>query len=267
MEVNMKYYLAEACENTFVLVDALEGSYDPKRLFSEAYHYLMAENRDDALILSQGQWEGEYLCMHMLVLGQDGALGEFCGNGSRACAAYLYENYPSIKRFALKTAHGIHPLYSCGSGVYSIKLPPPSFQHNPKFIACPKKIQSEYHLHYVEMMEPHLIVQEEMKDEELLALGRHLNNDKALFPLGINVNACSLMKDGSLFVKTYERGVQRLTRSCGTGSVSCASLLCSSGHVRVTTPGGGLDIFVDEDGVELKGPAAVFDTDRKALTG
>ena len=60
-------------------------------------------------------------------------------------------------------------------------------------------------------------------------------------------------------VKTYERGVQRLTLSCGTGS-SCSSTIFlrgESGSIHVATPGGDLEITISEEGLELKGPAHI----------
>ena len=254
----MKYYLAEACENTFVLMDCLQECMDEQKLLNQPSHYLKMENRDDALILTQGKCEGGTLYARMLVLGLDGSLGEFCGNGSRSCAAYLYEQYPGIKQFYLTTPHGVHPLMKHAQGVYSIKLPPARFEINTRFIAQPAQFKSEYEFHYVEMIEPHLIIQKPMTDEELFLWGRQLNSRKEMFPLGININAWCLLPDGSLYVKTYERGVQRLTRSCGTGSMSCAAFYCRQGNVHVYTPGGNIDICVEGDGIILKGPASFF---------
>lgn len=79
-----------------------------------------------------------------------------------------------------------------------------------------------------------------------------------IFPLGINVNAWHILKKGSIKVKTYERGVQRLTQSCGTGSMSCASVYATSGLVSVSTPGGDLKITLEKNGIELQGPAFIL---------
>jgi diaminopimelate epimerase len=137
-------------------------------------------------------------------------------------------------------------------------LPPASFALNQAFIADVEAYKNLGGVCFVDMLEPHLIIQEALMDEELLLIGRKLNQRVDVFPHGINVNAWHLLENGHLFVKTYERGVQRLTRSCGTGSVSCAAFCKSRGNMFVSTPGGELAITMHKEGIELKGPAFFF---------
>ena len=188
----------------------------------------------------------------MAVLGLDGVIAEFCGNGARVCAAFLYTKYLQ-KRVFLSTPSGIHALEKHGD-LYSVKLPLASFALNKKFVADAQQFKKLGYT-YVNMLEPHLILEKELSDEELFSLGQELNQRKDLFPHGINVNVCRVLKEGHLFVKTYERGVQRLTQSCGTGSMSCAAFYKSQGVVSVSTPGGQLQILLQEDGIVLIGPA------------
>jgi diaminopimelate epimerase len=263
----MKYYLAEACRNTFVLFDCLDESYKEELFFYRARQMLQDENRDDALILSEGELEGDAFSTRMLVLGLDGTFGEFCGNGARACASYLFKNYPFLKKIFLKTPHGRHQLLQHEDGKYSIKLPAARFQYNSKFVADIDQFQAKYPFRYVEMVEPHLVVEEKMSDEKLFQLGRELNQQKELFPLGINLSAWHVLDQDWIFVKTYERGVQRLTKSCGTGAMSCATVYKGQGMIHALTPGGALEINFDGEGIQLKGPASFYDKDRKEKWG
>ncbi|MFA6915779.1 MAG: hypothetical protein WC222_05235 [Parachlamydiales bacterium] len=249
----MKYYLAEANQNTFILYDFLDKQSVDQKLLNEVQKALLFENRDDALLLVNGSEKKGAFIAQMLVLGQDGQLGEFCGNGARACGAYLFDNYPHAKQHYLITPYGLHPLQKYDEDVYSINLPAASFEIDSKFIADPQTFRSKYPWIFVNMIEPHLTLEGEMSDQELYKQGRELNTQRDLFPLGINLNVWQIQRDGTLFVKTFERGVQRLTRSCGTGSLSCASIYKSQGHVRVITPGGPLDICLGVSGIELKG--------------
>lgn len=251
----MNYLLAEACQNTFVLFDCLNLTHLGEAFFLNALAGLKKEGRDDALILFNGQVKDETFTAHLVVLGLDGQLAEFCGNGARVCAAYLYKRYPFFKMMYLKTHRSTYPLSCCAQEMYSVTLPSASFEWNPKFISNPALINSEFK--YVETGEPHLLVQKIMGDEQLLVLGRKLNQQTDLFPLGINVNAWSILEEGKIFVKTYERGVQRLTRSCGTGSVACAALYRNRGDVQVVNPGGCLKVIFKEKEVELYGSAQV----------
>ncbi len=251
----MNYYLAEACQNTFILYDCLESTSLEYAFLEEAHSFLEKEGRDDALILTAGHLIEDAFYTRMVVLGCDRALGEFCGNGARACAAYLVNKYPHIQNFYLQTKQGNHLLKSYGNGLYSVLLPSAEFKLNETFITNPSLFKRGDPLCYVEVLEPHLVMHKEMSDEDLFALGKELNQNRELFPHGINLNAYHVLEDGTLFVKTYERGVQRLTRSCGTGSSACSAFYQPSGKVPVQTPGGLLEILLQPDGIELKGPA------------
>ncbi|NGX46816.1 MAG: Diaminopimelate epimerase [Chlamydiae bacterium] len=253
----MQYYLAEACENTFILFDCLDKNSVSEEFLDIAYEYLYEEERKDALILINARGVGDVFFAEMLVLGLDGELGEFCGNGARACAAYIFEQYPFFKEYYLVTKWGALLLKNHGQGIYSIKLPKSSFELNQKFVAIPEL----YGLQHVEVLEPHLTLEKKMSDEALFFLRRELNKHKNVFPHGIN--AWYPLEEGCLFVKTYERGVQGLTRSCGTGSTACAVFYHSSGDVLMSTPGGLLEIALEEKEIELKGPAFFFQKGKK----
>ncbi len=242
--MNLTYFLAEACQNTFVFFDCIE--VPPDCLFwKRAHAALLKEGRDDAIILTLESKGITALCVKMHVLGVDGKFGEFCGNGARSAAAYLFSHYPEYKEFFIVTRRGTFPLLSLGKGIYAVHLPKVQFSKS--------KVSS---IPYGEILEPHLALEKSLSDHDLCSIGSHLNQKKALYPEGINVNAWEVLNPNLIAVKTYERGVQRLTKSCGTGSSVCASLyLKEEGRVFVKTPGGPLLIRVQKEHLELIGPA------------
>src|SRR3990167_5081442 len=95
---------AETRGNTFLIFDCLDGTLPD---WGEIHSLLIQADKDDALILLPTQGL-PYL--KMVVFGQDGNFGEFCGNGSRAVATYLFENYQGHKEFFLETPWGICPI-------------------------------------------------------------------------------------------------------------------------------------------------------------
>jgi diaminopimelate epimerase len=263
------YYLADACHNTFLIWDCIDLPALDESARQCIHSNLLKENRDDAMILISGRPDEDALAVQMLVLGVDGLMGDFCGNGSRACAAYLFSHYPQYRHFYLVSPRGRHHLLRYSDGTYSTQLPPINFNLNSKFIARPNEFSEDgsfYYLtfnakrlFYADAIEPHLIVENEIGDDELLDLGRAVNQRTDLFPLGINVNAIRILGSHSIRVRTYERGVQRLTQSCGTGSCCSAAwyLKDQTGEVRVTTLGGQLEISLLEDALRLRGPATI----------
>ena len=253
----MKYTLAEACQNTFLLFDCLNETSLDAAIYEEAKHSLEKEKRDDALILMNGVQKGPTYYAQMIVVGLDGQLGEFCGNGSRASAAYFFKRFPDLKICYLLTDQGPHPIKRHSNGDYSIYLPKPSFQWNPKFITNWETFCVDYgNFRYVEVIEPHVTLHKKINAQELFEWGKELNQRKDLFPHGINVNAWHV-DNGDLFVQTYERGVQRLTKSCGTGSLSCAACFKNLGHLKVITAGGHLEISQQQEFIELRGAATL----------
>ncbi|MDO5563161.1 MAG: diaminopimelate epimerase, partial [Synergistaceae bacterium] len=92
---------------------------------------------------------------------------------------------------------------------------------------------------------PHTVIFEKEKrtDDEYREFGRAVRNMSELFPEGTNVNfAVPREENGVVDVTTYERGVEDLTLSCGTGSTASAiaSVLIglSGPKVDVWNPGG-----------------------------
>jgi diaminopimelate epimerase len=58
-------------------------------------------------------------------------------------------------------------------------------------------------------------------DSKFIEIARKIRNDFSAFPRGVNVNLISIANN-FLNIKTYERGIERITGACGTGSVSAA---------------------------------------------
>lgn len=255
----MKYYLAEACQNTFVLFDCLAFKEIGDDQIEEMHQILVEEERDDALLLTHGLVQENAFSTEMIVLGLDGTFGEFCGNGARASAAFLFNYYPFYERYYLRKNGELHLLQNHGEETYSVQLPIASFDWNPRFITDLQSFKKQYAFEYVEMLEPHLVIEGAMSDEQLYALGKELNENRRLFPFGININAWHFLDSKTIHVKTYERGVQRLTKSCGTGSIACASSILNEGEVQVSTPGGSLTIVLGANSVVLCGEGKAYE--------
>jgi diaminopimelate epimerase len=105
----------------------------------------------------------------------------------------------------------------------------------------------------------------DVKGMDVYSEGYKIRNRQEYQPNGINVNFVQLL-DGKLWVRTYERGVEDETLSCGTGvtaaAIASTAKATGSFDIHVHTPGGVLEVSFVKDtaltakNVILTGPAA-----------
>ena len=101
-------------------------------------------------------------------------------------------------------------------------------------------------------------------DIDVFHEGRRIRNLPQYQPKGINVNFVELKTD-KLIVRTYERGVEDETLSCGTGVTAAAIAATCNGtgtfQTAIETPGGQLEVSFTKTtatsatDVVLSGPA------------
>ena len=93
---------------------------------------------------------------------------------------------------------------------------------------------------------------------DVVGEGRRLRHHPAMGREGANVDFVELQPDGTMKVRTYERGVEGETWSCGTGVTACAIV---TGHEQIATAGGTFRVTYTETSmaytqVQLTGPVS-----------
>src|SRR5690554_1560051 len=96
---------------------------------------------------------------------------------------------------------------------------------------------------YVNTGSPHHVtIVDEVRDYPVVEEGAQIRYSDR-YPEGTNVNFVSVMSEEEIFVRTYERGVENETLSCGTGVTACALVvgkLKGKNEIGVQTLGGRL---------------------------
>lgn len=178
----------------------------------------------------------------MRLFNADGSEGEMCGNGARCIARFAYENGIASAEMSFETLAGIMHAKVKGSFV-EIDLGTQTFEDGWKERVLTLDGYS-FRTSFLWVGVPHLalFVNDELKRDEMFRIGRAFRNLTDLFPQGTNVNFVLPVARGEISVVTYERGVEDLTESCGTGGVASAlstSLLFDmDSPIDVHNPGG-----------------------------
>ncbi len=113
---------------------------------------------------------------------------------------------------------------------------------------------------------PHYIKQvTDLHSMNVSSLGKAVRNSSPFEKEGINVNYVETIGDDEIYVRTYERGVEDETLSCGTGVTASALISAHNDNgfnrVKVLTPGGKLHVEFDKiddnhfTNIWLSGPA------------
>ncbi len=153
----------------------------------------------------------------------DGSLSRFCGNGSRCISRYAYLNGIAGKKMTFEGDDGIHAAW-INREVVSISVPDvKKYQAGLKIHAGREFYQGTL----IHVGVPHFVT-------ETLNIGKiDVNKEGSLLrfhpkfsPGGANINFIQFKKDGSIRIRSYERGVEHETLACGSGCVAAA--LCAA---------------------------------------
>ena len=186
-----------------------------------------------------------------------------CGNGIRCLAKYAWDRGYVGEQFDVETLAGIIPVQvreGEGSFWAKVNMGLPRFDR-PSIPACGsgellEERIGDYSVSAVNTGVPHAVVFVDDLDLDIMKLSPSIRHS-SLFPEGANVN---FVKPGpQLEIRTFERGVEGETLSCGTGSVAAASVARRLGlvgdEVIVQTRGGPLIISFEAGSAFMEGPA------------
>jgi diaminopimelate epimerase len=251
--------------NDFVLIDEYAKVIVPEAMKPE-FARLYCDRRfgiggDGVLFLSKGE-RGD---LRMRLVQPDGSEAEMCGNGVRCVAKYAVDRGYAGEAFVVETGAGPVPVEAGydedDAFEATISMPDPAFDRS----GVPAFGEGEY-LEEVDGLEvravntgvPHAVVfVEDLDATDLEAVAPAIRHHPS-FPEGANVNFVQVTGPGAIRVRTFERGVEGETLSCGTGATASAAIAHRLGlvgePVEVETEGGPLTIGLGRE-TTMTGPA------------
>lgn len=193
---------------------------------------------------------------NMKYYNSDGRLSSMCGNGGRCIIAFARQLGLISTETSFSAPDGEHrgSILSSHKGTYRVSLQMSDVRArnwDDKGI-------------FLDTGSPHyVLMQEDLQNLDVAGQGKKIRNDPAFAPGGTNVNFMEVKK-GVIHLRTYERGVEDETLSCGTG-VTAAAIAYSlkTGYDNgstIVTRGGKLSVSfsrkdMDFSEIYLQGPA------------
>ncbi|KAA1247088.1 diaminopimelate epimerase [Aquimarina sp. RZ0] len=253
--MNLTFYKYQGTGNDFVIIDNRQSivSKNNTKLFARLCDRKFGIGADGLMLLELPQnTEDDFT---MVYFNADGNESSMCGNGGRclvAFAAFL----EIIKDKATFTAIDGKHKAEIKEGLVHLQM---------QDITSIQKYDS--HL-FLDTGSPHHVTMvQDIEKYDVATIGRKIRNGAPYFETGSNVNFVEQQENNVFAVRTYERGVEDETLSCGTGVTAVALSMhatkkTAEEEVVIKTPGGELKVTFRETvggykDVFLIGPAAL----------
>ena len=237
--------------------------------------FVIIDNRDGSISLSQQQIA--FLCDRRFGIGADGLMllgtatgydfsmtyynadgteSSMCGNGGRCLVQFAHDNGIKKEQYLFIAIDGPHEASIHNNGWVHLKMSDVSAVE----IGDDFFVTNTGSPHYIKMVH-------QIQELDVFSEGKAIRYNDRFTKEGINVNFVE-WKNDELFVRTYERGVENETFSCGTG-VTAAAIAMSNESIgpqetKINTLGGHLLIKFNKvdaqnfNNIWLCGPATLI---------
>lgn len=253
------FYKYQGTGNDFIIIDNRQSAYStlPSNQVKALCNRRFGIGADGLMLL---QLKAGY-DFEMKYYNADGKEGSMCGNGGRCMVKFAAHQGILRPRYRFLASDGEHEAEITEKGIVRLKM------GNVEAI---QEYHGDYMLntgspHYVKMVN-------DVMEMDVLNKGMGIRYSSRFAEEGINVNFVEPNGEDAIIVRTYERGVEAETYSCGTGVTAAALVNYHNpngfNEVKVQTRGGTLHVEYDRLGEEeykniwLVGPAEkVFEGD------
>lgn len=250
----MKIHFAkyQGTGNDFVMIDNRQGFF-PKN--NTQLIEKLCDRRfgigADGLILLENDSETDF---RMVYYNSDGNESSMCGNGGRCLVAFAKKLHVIQQEADFIATDGLHHASVLEDGTISLQMKEVDF------------IKKEADYVFLNTGSPHHVaLVDDLKNFDVKHKGAEIRYSDLYGKPGSNVNFVSQIADNHFALRTYERGVEDETLSCGTGATATAIAMHALGktqahHIFLDVEGGKLEVSFVKEGdkythVFLKGPA------------
>lgn len=248
--MKQKFYKIEGAGNDFVFIDDRSLAFPlKKQLVQHLCHRRYGIGSDGLVVMRPSSLAD----CHMVYFNADGSEASFCGNALRCTALALRAcGHGAQEEFLVETAKGVMRCTLRGEQIETT-FPTPALLF--RFAPVVGKDMSFF---VVDTGVPHAVaIVEDLASIDVHSLGRKVRYHPQLGDQGANVTFAKILGPDKVSIRTYERGVEGETLSCGSGAVAAAYIIAKqqkSSRLSVNTR--GEDQFeIDTVNWFLTGPA------------
>ncbi|MEO0900066.1 MAG: diaminopimelate epimerase [Bacteroidota bacterium] len=252
--MKLTFYKYQGTGNDFIMLDNRSKALED--ILSQEKIAFLCDRRfgigADGLILLSDSVSEDF---RMMYYNADGNESTMCGNGGRCLVAFAHELGIKKDKLSFDAIDGLHYAW-VQHGMVRLQM-----------VQAKNYRQKNEAIHWVDTGSPHLVLMEEreIKSIDVEVEGAKHRWSKEFEEIGgTNVNFVNVESGNRLNVRTFERGVEGETLSCGTGVTAAAYAYLKkedkSGKVAIRTLGGDLSVEIESIGEEdeqvfLEGPA------------
>lgn len=238
MENQLTFYKYQGTGNDFVMVDNRDLLFPKNRELIEKLCDRRFGIGGDGLILLENDLDPAQYDFKMVYYNSDGNESTMCGNGGRCLVAFAYflDIFEGKCRFS--AIDGLHEAEIDGA-IVKLKMID---------VNALREKDGNYELntgspHFVQWVH-------DLENFRVFENGNKIRNSATYQQEGINVNFVEHISDDEIFVRTYERGVEDETYSCGTGATAAALVAMKDKNrpsINVKVLGGNLKVYAEKD--------------------
>ena len=250
--MRITFYKYQGTGNDFILIDNRDfrPDIDTPHIINKLCDRKFGIGADGLMLLQHYPTKD----FEMRYFNADGLEATMCGNGGRCIAAFANKLGIIGAKAQFWASDGMHEAHLLENDMVNLKMQNVS------------KIKQEGPYVFLDTGSPHYVTfTDNLERTDVFHEGKKIRSNAAFQPGGTNVNFVQLHPD-HISVRTYERGVENETLSCGTGVVASAISSALKRHtvtvpVIVHTQGGALEVFFQSNpkggagNIWLKGPA------------
>ena len=251
--MNIQFSKYQGTQNDFVIIDNRAGDIK----LSEVQIEFICDRRKgigaDGLMLLGTKAGYDFSMTYFNANGKEGSM---CGNGGRCLTQYAFDQGIKKDTYSFIAIDGPHESKIDAAGWVHLKM------IDVKVVE--KNIEGDVTFYVLNTGSPHYIeFVDSVNSVDIVGLGQMIRYNERFKAEGINVNFVQ-QEEGQLFVRTYERGVENETFSCGTG-VTASALIAGieklgEQRINIETLGGTLAVSFNNrgdnifDNIYLMGP-------------